>query len=160
MSLIEGLFGEGGFTAYMAQAGDYWVATGGAGADESLRGLIDRVKDKKSAGGIDASTFAPFDVGSGLYVMFDFGRMVGAISKVLPDGAAEQDDMAEVQELLDALGAITGGLDLRHDALALKFAMSTSGLTSIAEMVQRENAAAAEAGKPEDGGSGGDRDED
>ena len=48
MAMIEGLFGEDGFTAYLAQTDGHVIATGGAGADASLERVIDRIKDKKS----------------------------------------------------------------------------------------------------------------
>jgi len=162
MAMMDGLFGEGGFTAYMAQIDGHLVATGGAGGDASLRQVIDRIKDKKSGDGIDEAVFAPFDVGAGFYFMMDFGRMLDGIAKVLPEEVADTGELAEVRELFSALGAMTGGLDLQRDALALKLAMPTAGLSTIAEMAQREAAEKAHAHDGDGDGhgpEGGDEDE-
>ncbi len=139
MSMFDKLFGEGGFNTYMAAVDGHLVAAGGAGADAALKKTIDRIKDKKSGGGIDASAFAPFDVGAGLYVMADLGRFFDGIGDVLPAELAGSGDLAEIQEVFNALGRMTGGVDLQHDALALKFALKTSGLSRIAEMARRES---------------------
>ncbi len=137
--MLNGMFGEDGFKTYMAQADGYWISSGGAGADESMRLMIERIKDKKKGDGIDESVFEPFTVGAGLYFMMDFGRFFGGFSQFLPEG----DDMAElaqIQEVLGALGAMTGGIDFQRDALGLKFAMPTAGLSTIAEMARRKAA--------------------
>jgi len=137
--MLNGMFGEDGFKTYMAQADGYWISSGGAGADESMRLMIERIKDKKKGDGIDESVFEPFTVGAGFYFMMDFGRFFGGFSQFLPEG----DDMAElaqIQEVLGALGAMTGGIDFQRDALGLKFAMPTAGLSTIAEMARRKAA--------------------
>jgi len=124
--------------------------------------VIDRIKDKKSGDGIDEAVFAPFDVGAGFYFMMDFGRMLDGIAKVLPEEVADTGELAEVRELFSALGAMTGGLDLQRDALALKLAMPTAGLSTIAEMAQREAAEKAHAHDGDGDGhgpEGGDEDE-
>ncbi len=138
MSMFDELFGKDGFKAYMAQAGQHVVVAGGVGSDAAVKQLIDRIMDKKAGDGIDASAFAPFDVGAGLYVMADLGRMFDGLGKVLPSELAGSGDLADVQELFIALGRMTGGVDLRRDALGLKFALPTSGLSTIAEMARRE----------------------
>ncbi len=150
MAIVDGLFGEGGFTAYMAQTDGNLIATGGAGADASLRRVIDRIKDKKSGSGIDAAVFEPFDVGAGFYFMLNFGRMLDGIGKVLPQEASDSGELAEMQEIFHALGAMTGGLDLRRDALAVKLALPTAGLSTIAEMTQRKAAAEADVDAADD----------
>ena len=152
--MIDGMFGEGGFTAYMAQADGHLIASGGAGADASLRQVIDRIKDKKAGDGIDAAVFEPFDVGAGFYFMLDFGRMLDGIGEFLPEEATDSGELAQVQELFHALGAMTGGLDLQRDALAVKLAMPTAGLSTIAEMVQRKAAAGADVDAADDHGDG------
>jgi hypothetical protein len=151
MAIITGILGEDGFKSYMAQADGHWVATGGVGADASFKTLIDRIKDKKSGGGIDEAVFSPFTVGAGFYMMLDFGRLLGGIGKFLPEEAADSGELAEVQELFNALGAMTAGLELQRDALGVKFAMSTAGLSTIAEMAQREAAEEADDDDEHDG---------
>jgi hypothetical protein len=138
-TLLNGMFGEDGFKTYMAQADGYWIGSGGAGADESMRLMIERVKDKKKGDGIDEAVFEPFTVGAGFYFMMDFGRFFGGFSQFLPE-SADAGELAQMQEVFGALGAMTGGLDFQRDALGLKFAMPTAGLSKIAEMAQRETA--------------------
>jgi len=139
MTMLNGMFGEDGFKTYMALSDGYWISSGGAGADVSMRRLIDRIKDKKRGGGIDETAFEPFTVGAGLYFMMDFGRFFGGLSGFLPE-SADTAEIAELQEVFGALGAMTGGVDFQRDALGLKFAMPTAGLSKIGEMAQREAA--------------------
>ena len=139
MTMLNGMFGEDGFKTYMAQADGYWISSGGAGADESMRLMIERVKDKKTGDGIDETVFEPFTVGAGFYFMMDFGRFFGELSRFLPE-SDDTAEMAEMQEVFGALGAMTGGLDFQRDALGLKFAMPTAGLSTIAEMARRKAA--------------------
>jgi hypothetical protein len=71
--------------------------------------------------------------------MMDFGRFFGGLSGFLPE-SADTAEIAELQEVFGALGAMTGGVDFQRDALGLKFAMPTAGLSKIGEMAQREAA--------------------
>jgi ribosomal protein L1 len=160
MTMLDGMFGEGGFKAYLAQTDGQLVSAGGAGAEASLKRVIDRLKDRKSGDGIDESVFEPFDVGAGLYFNMDFGRLIEGIAAVLPEDVADDAEMAEVQEIFGALGAMTGGLDFQRDALGIKFAMPTAGLSTIAEMAQRKSANAADTDEGSDHGHGDRPDDD
>jgi len=141
---MSAMFGDDGFITYMATSDELWLGTGGAGADDAMRTMIDRVQKSKSGQGIEASAFAPFEVNAGAYFSMDFGRLFAGLKGILPE--AEASEMAEVQEIMAALGAMTAALELQPDALALKFAMSTSGLAKIAELVGEEAAAEMEHG--------------
>jgi hypothetical protein len=145
---MSAMFGDDGFITYMATSDELWLGTGGAGADDAMRTMIDRVQKSKSGQGIEASAFAPFEVNAGAYFSMDFGRLFAGLKGIVPE--AEASEMAEVQEIMAALGAMTAALELQPDALALKFAMSTSGLAKIAELVGEEAAAEMEHGEGHD----------
>ena len=148
--VLEGMFGEDGFNTYMATSGNLMLVTGGAGGEDAMRAMIDRTQKSKSGQGIDASTFAPFDVNAGLYFSMDFGKLFAGIQGMLPEDT-DATELAEVQQVMDALGAMTGALELQPDALALKFAMGTAGLATIAEIAERERAAEMESGEHGEG---------
>jgi hypothetical protein len=144
LQVINAMFGEDGFKTYLAASDGYWITSGGAGAEKSFKTLIDRVKDKKKGSGIDEAAFEPFDVGAGLYMMMDFGRLVGGLGSWLPEGSADSGELAQVQEIFNALGAMTGGIDLQRDSLGIKFAMPTAGFSTIAELAQRQRVEASD----------------
>jgi hypothetical protein len=135
-AMMKGLFGEDGFEMYMAGVDDLWLGTGGAGGDASMKAMIDRATKGKRGQGIDPAVFAPFTVGAGAYWMMDFGKIFAGVGDLMP--ADKAGEIAEVVQLFDALGAMTGALEFQSDALALKFAMPTAGLATIAEMAQAE----------------------
>jgi hypothetical protein len=135
-ALMKGLFGENGFEMYMGGVDNVWIGTGGAGGDAAMKAVIDRVKGGKRGQGIDPAVFAPFKVRAGAYFAMDFGKFFAGVGELLPE--AEADEIAEIQQVFEALGAMTGALEFQTDALALKLALSTAGLGTVTDMIREE----------------------
>lgn len=126
------MFGADGWESYLATTAGVWINAGGRDGDETMRTLIDRVKDSKRGRGIDAAVFEPFKVTAGVYFTIDPGKFFSGF---------EDDEFGRV---FRRLGSLTSALEFRPDAMALEFAIETGGLSALADMARRAT------GKPAD----------
>jgi hypothetical protein len=122
---MAAMFGGDVMEAYAGIQHDLILVAGGVDAEQRFKDLADRAKKTKkwmkSAGGLTAESFAPLEVGPGIFFAIDFGEMFAAIAETMGDEGDEE--LAALTGLEGGAGRITYGARFVKESLTFEVAL-------------------------------------